>query len=80
MSYGINPIHFGIIFLATMELGFLCPPAGMNIYFASSLFKKPVRYVASAVIPALIAIFLGSMAIALLPETATFLPDMLLGK
>jgi tripartite ATP-independent transporter DctM subunit len=80
VSYGIDPIHFGIIFLATMELGFLCPPAGMNIYFASSLFKKPVRYVASAVIPALIAIFLGSMAIALLPETATFLPDLLLGK
>lgn len=80
MAYGIDPVHFGIIFLANMELGFLCPPAGMNIYFASSMFRKPVRYVATAVLPALLAIFLGAMAIALVPGTATFLPRLLLGS
>ncbi|NVO04479.1 MAG: TRAP transporter large permease subunit [Rhodoferax sp.] len=78
LSYGIDPVHFGIIFLANMELGFLCPPAGMNIYFASAMFGKPVRYVAVAVLPALLAIFLGSLAIALLPATATWLPSLLL--
>jgi tripartite ATP-independent transporter DctM subunit len=78
LSYGIDPVHFGIIFLANMELGFLCPPAGMNIYFASAMFDKPVRYVAVAVLPALIAIFLGTMAIALVPATATWLPGLLL--
>jgi len=30
-SYGIHPVHFGIVFLATLEMGFLCPPAGMNL-------------------------------------------------
>jgi tripartite ATP-independent transporter DctM subunit len=79
LSYGIDPVHFGIIFLANMELGFLCPPAGMNIYFASAMFDKPVHYVAVAVLPALLAIFLGTMAIALLPATATWLPTLLLG-
>ncbi|RFO97114.1 C4-dicarboxylate ABC transporter permease [Rhodoferax lacus] len=79
MSYGIDPVHFGIIFLANMELGFLCPPAGMNIYFASAMFNKPVRYVAVAVLPALLAIFLGTLAIALVPATATWLPNLLLG-
>jgi tripartite ATP-independent transporter DctM subunit len=78
LSYGIDPVHFGIIFLANMELGFLCPPAGMNIYFASAMFDKPVRYVAVAVLPALLAIFLGTMAIALMPATATWLPGLLL--
>lgn len=77
-SYGIDPVHFGIIFLANMELGFLCPPAGMNIYFASAMFDKPVRYVAAAVLPALLAIFLGTLAIALVPASATWLPDLLL--
>ena len=77
LSYGIDPVHFGIIFLANMELGFLCPPAGMNIYFASAMFDKPVRYVAVAVLPALLAIFLGTMAIALVPATATWLPGLL---
>jgi tripartite ATP-independent transporter DctM subunit len=76
-SYGLDPVHFGIIFLANMELGFLCPPAGMNIYFASAMFNKPVRYVAVAVLPALLAIFLGTLAIALLPATATYLPGLL---
>jgi TRAP-type C4-dicarboxylate transport system permease large subunit len=77
LSYGIDPVHFGIIFLANMELGFLCPPAGMNIYFASAMFNKPVRYVAGAVVPAVLAIFLGTLAIAFLPATATFLPSLL---
>ena len=77
ISYGIDPIHFGIIFLAAMEMGFLCPPAGMNIYFASAMFNKPVRYVAAAVLPALFAIFLGTLAIAWLPMLATGLPALL---
>jgi C4-dicarboxylate transporter DctM subunit len=44
-SYDIDPVHFGIIFLAAMEVGFLCPPAGMNLYFASAMFGKsdPLR-------------------------------------
>ncbi len=77
MSYGIDPVHFGIIFLAAMEMGFLCPPAGMNIYFASAMFRKPIRYVAASVLPALLAIFLGTLLIALLPVLATGLPNLL---
>jgi len=76
MSYGVDPVHFGIIFLAAMEMGFLCPPAGMNIYFSSAMFGKPVREVAVAVLPALLAIFLGTLAIAMLPWLATGLPSL----
>ncbi len=77
LSYGIDPIHFGIIFLAAMEMGFLCPPAGMNIYFASAMFGKPLRYVAASLLPALLAIFLGTLAISLLPTLSTKLPELL---
>jgi tripartite ATP-independent transporter DctM subunit len=80
LSYGIDPVHFGIIFLANMELGFLCPPAGMNIYFASAMFDKPIRYVARSVLPALLAIFLGTLLISWLPILATGLPDLLIRK
>jgi len=75
LSYGIDPVHFGIIFLANLEMGFLCPPAGMNIYFASAMFGKPVRYVAVSVLPALLALFLGTLAISWLPILATGLPQ-----
>ena len=76
-SYGIDPVHFGILFLAAMEMGFLCPPAGMNIFFASAMFGKPIRSVASSVTPALLAIFVGSLLIALVPALSTALPKFL---
>jgi tripartite ATP-independent transporter DctM subunit len=78
-SYGIDPVHFGIIFLAAMEMGFLCPPAGMNVYFASAMFGKSVRFIAVSVLPGLCAIFLGTLAIALVPALSTWLPSLLLG-
>ena len=74
-SYGIDPVHFGIIFLANMEMGFLCPPAGMNIYFASAVFQKPIRRVAVSVLPALGAIFVGTLLISWLPLLALGLPE-----
>ncbi|MBP8133563.1 MULTISPECIES: TRAP transporter large permease subunit [Zoogloea] len=77
LSYGIDPVHFGVIFLAVMEMGFLCPPAGMNIFFASAMFAKPIREVAVSVLPALLAIFLGALAISWIPELATGLPTLL---
>ncbi|HEX2011834.1 MAG TPA: TRAP transporter large permease subunit [Roseateles sp.] len=76
-SYGLDPLHFGIIFLAAMEVGFLCPPAGMNIYFASAMFGKSVHQVARSVLPALLAIFAGTLLIALLPFLSTALPALL---
>lgn len=79
LSYGLDPVHFGIIFLAAMEAGFLCPPAGMNIWFASAMFAKPARYVARAVLPAMLAIFAGTLLIALWPGLSTWLPQLVRG-
>jgi len=79
LSYQIDPVHFGIIFLANMEMGFLAPPAGMNLYFASAMFGKPLRYVAVSVLPAVVAIFLGSVLISLFPVLSTGLTGYLAG-
>ncbi|AXS78933.1 TRAP transporter large permease [Dechloromonas sp. HYN0024] len=76
MAYGVDPVHFGIIFLANIEMGFLCPPAGMNIYFASAMFDKPIRYVAASVLPAVVAMLLGALLISELPSLATWLPAL----
>ncbi len=79
LSYGIDPVHFGIIFLANMEMGFLAPPAGMNLYFASAMFGKPIPYVARSVLPAVLAMFLGTLAISWIPVLSTGLPRLLGG-
>lgn len=74
-SYGIDPVHFGVIFLAAMEMGFLCPPAGMNLYFASAMFGRPMREVARAVLPAVLAILLGTLLLSWVPALALALPQ-----
>jgi len=50
-AFGIDPIHLGIIFLANMELGYLTPPVGMNLYLASFRFDKPLMSVFRAALP-----------------------------
>lgn len=74
LAYGIDPVHFGVIFLANIEIAFLFPPAGLNIYFSSAMFNKPLRYVAVSVMPAVGAMFLGALTISLLPFLSTWLP------
>jgi tripartite ATP-independent transporter DctM subunit len=63
-SYGIDPVHFGLVFMAAMEVGFICPPAGMNLYFASAMFGKPLLWTARAALPSLLAIMLGTLVVA----------------
>ena len=41
-AFGVDPVHLGMIFLANMELGYLTPLVGMNLFFASYRFGKPV--------------------------------------
>ena len=57
---------------ATGDYVFASPAIGPdgNIYFASAMFGKPIRYVAVSVLPALLAIFLGTLAISWLPVMA----------
>lgn len=76
-SYGLEPLHFGILFLAAMEAGYLCPPAGMNLYFASSMFGRSVREVARSVLPAMAAIIVGTLLVAYVPLLSTGLPALL---
>jgi tripartite ATP-independent transporter DctM subunit len=76
--FGISPVHLGIIFLANLELGFLTPPVGMNLFLASSRFKRPFGEVARAVLPLLLVQFVGVLLITYVPWLTTWLPDLLL--
>ncbi len=75
--YGIDPIHLGIIFLANLELGFLTPPVGMNLFLASYRLGKPMAEVYRAVIPVLIVMIVGVLAITYMPWLSTWLPSLL---
>ena len=51
ISYGIHPIHLGIIFLANMQIGYFTPPVGMNLFIASYRFGRPVLELYVATLP-----------------------------
>jgi C4-dicarboxylate transporter DctM subunit len=76
-AFGINPVHLGIIFLANLELGYLTPPVGMNLFFASYRFKKPIAEVFHAIIPLFVVLCLGVLAITYVPWLSTALPGWL---
>jgi C4-dicarboxylate transporter DctM subunit len=67
-SYGINPIHFGIVMIVNLEIGYLTPPVGINLFVASGIFKEALGDVIKSVLP-IIGIFLvGLMMITFIPE------------
>lgn len=77
LAFGVDPVHLGIIFLANLELGFLTPPIGMNLFLSSYRFKKPLPEVyLSTVIPLLI-LLAGVLAITYIPWLTEFLPRLL---
>jgi len=67
-GYGINEVHLGIVFLAAMQLGYLTPPVGLNLFIASYRFEKPILHVYSATFPFLIILMVSVVIITFLPE------------
>lgn len=72
VAFGIDPIHLGVIFLANLELGFLFPPVGLNLFLSSSRFGKPLTSLYRHVLPFLIITGVGVLMI-------TYMPWMSLG-
>jgi C4-dicarboxylate transporter, DctM subunit len=73
ISYGIDPIHLGIIFLANMQIGYSTPPIGMNLFIASYRFKKPIVKLYLAAIPFLLLLLFVVLIITYFPPLTMFL-------
>ncbi len=72
-SYDVNPVHLGIVFLAAMELGYLTPPVGLNLFISSYRFETPILKVYSATFPFLIILLLSVIVIAFWPGLSLWL-------
>lgn len=78
LSYGIDPIHFGIVCILNLMLGLLTPPIGMVLYVLSSVSKVPFERIVRAVLPYFGVLLVVLMLITFVPEFVTFLPNLFL--
>ena len=74
-EYGVEPIHLGMIFLATMQLGYLTPPVGLNLFIASYRFNKPIVSVYLATVPFLLILLAAVVVIIFWPGLSLMLLD-----
>ncbi len=70
-AFGIDPVHLGIVFLANLELGFLFPPVGLNLFLSSSRFNQPLPKLYRHVVPFLIVLGIGVLMITYMPWMTT---------
>jgi tripartite ATP-independent transporter DctM subunit len=70
-AFGIDPIHLGVVFLANLELGFLFPPVGLNLFLSSSRFGIPLPKLYRHAVPYLLILGAGVLLITYVPAMST---------
>jgi len=78
MSYGIDPIHFGIVMILNLMIGMLTPPVGMVLFVLSRMTPTPFEKICKAMVPFLGMCIIALIIIALVPPLVTFLPGVLM--
>ena len=72
-GFDVHPVHLGIVFLAAMELGYLTPPVGLNLFISSYRFEKPILHVYAATFPFLMILLMSVILIAFWPSLSLWL-------
>jgi C4-dicarboxylate transporter DctM subunit len=73
LQYGVDPVHLGIVFLATMQLGYITPPVGLNLFIASYRFERPVVELYLSTLPFFFFLLISVMLIAFWPGLSLWL-------
>jgi tripartite ATP-independent transporter DctM subunit len=74
IKMGIDPFHLGVIFLLNLEVGYLHPPVGLNLFITSFTFRKPILEVTIAALPYLLIMIVALMVITYVPSL-TVVPE-----
>jgi tripartite ATP-independent transporter DctM subunit len=73
LGFGMHPVHLGIVFLAAMELGYMTPPVGLNLFISSYRFDRDIAEVYWSTLPFLLVLLVCVLLIAFLPQLSLFL-------
>ena len=78
VSFGIDPLHFGVIVVMNLSIGMITPPYGITLYVASSVANRSVLQVSRKIGLPFMLIFAILMLTTFFPELAVYLPDTLM--
>ncbi|MBI4954315.1 MAG: TRAP transporter large permease subunit [Myxococcales bacterium] len=73
--FGVSPFYLAVMFLLQMEVAYISPPVGLNLYVASFRFKRPLVEVYRVILPFLALLAAGLVALILVPKLSTFTVD-----
>jgi len=76
---GIDPVHFAIILIVNMEIAFLTPPIGLNLFVLSSIARAPVTEAMKGVVPFIVVMVGFLILVTYVPEISLWLPNQVLG-
>jgi C4-dicarboxylate transporter, DctM subunit len=71
--FGIDPVHFGILMIVNLEIGYLTPPVGINLFVASGIFNENLGSVIKSILPLIGVLLIGLLLITFVPEISLFL-------
>ncbi len=77
---GIDPVHFGIVFVVNCEIGYLTPPLGTSLFVALGIADTTLGAIAIAVLPFIATMFLCVLLLSYFPNLSLFLPNLLFGR
>jgi len=76
LAIGVDPIHFGIIMVTNLAIGFITPPLGVNLFVACGVAKSPLEDVVKGVIPFFVCMLVALTLITVFPEISLTLPRL----
>ncbi|MBI5209120.1 MAG: TRAP transporter large permease [Elusimicrobia bacterium] len=77
LQYGIDPVHLGTIFLLNLEIGYMTPPLGLNLFLSSRRFDKPLGLLYRSTLPFWVVLLAALALITYIPALSLWLPRTL---
>jgi len=74
---GIDPVHFGVIMIANLAIGYITPPVGVNLFVASAVGNVSIEKTARAMIPLILILLLSLALISYFPSLSLFVPNIM---
>ncbi|MEI3612818.1 TRAP transporter large permease subunit [Pseudogracilibacillus sp. SO30301A] len=76
-NIGIDPIHFGVILVMNLAIGFVTPPLGVNLFVASTVGKVSFETIVRAVVPILVSMLIALLIVIYFLPLSTGIPSLL---